>query len=241
MRAETNLFVTFCQNVVNPSFTKAGRILEALLLGVASGFALAIPMGPMALLLIQTTLNRGRAHGIAGGLAMGVVDGGYALLATTAGMWLSQTLSSWANLIELAGGAVLILLAFDIWWRARNMLGERRKSQITTDGRPRGGLVIATGLKFAGATILNPPTALYFLAIAPLLGTYAAGATSIVDVALGFSIGVWLASSAWQQAVVAGSYWLAGRITPQWHFRVATVGAFLIVGFGLIAIWLGFN
>jgi threonine/homoserine/homoserine lactone efflux protein len=193
------------------------------------------------MLLLQTTIQRGRAHGVAGGLAMGAVDGGYALLATTAGLWLSLTLSNWTNWIELAGGVVLIVLAFDIWWRARSRPNPNGISRTKIGTQMQGGRVVFTGLKFAGATMLNPPTALYFLAIAPLVGNYAASSESLLQVAFGFSLGVWLASSSWQQAVVAGSYWLSHRITARWQYRIAAVGALLIVGFGMAAIWLGLN
>ena len=171
---------------------------------------------------------------------MGMVDGCYALIATTAGLWLSKSLSDWTNWIELAGGVVLILLAFDIWWRAR-----LRHIQNNPDGilgtRSQEGRASLTGLKFAAATALNPPTALYFLAIAPLVGTYAANSESLLQVAAGFSLGVWLSSSSWQQAVVAASFWLSHRITANWQYRIAVVGAALIIGFGIAAIWLGLS
>jgi threonine/homoserine/homoserine lactone efflux protein len=198
-------------------------------------------MGPMALLLIQTTIQRGRAHGIAGGIAMGLVDGGYALIATTAGLWLSRLLSGWTNWIELFGGLLLIALAFDIWWRAKQRVASGAIHEPEQTAQAAGGEVLSTGAKFAGATILNPPTALYFLAIAPVVGSYAASTSSLWSAAVGFALGVWLASSSWQQAVVAGSHWLAHRINPVWQYRIGVFGALLILGFGAAAIWLGFN
>lgn len=195
----------------------------------------------MALLLIQTTIQRGRAHGIAGGIAMGLVDGGYALIATTAGLWLSRLLAGWTNWIELLGGLLLIALAVDIWWRAKKRVASGAAQVQPQNPQAAGGEIVSTGAKFAGATILNPPTALYFLAIAPVVGNYAASTTSLWSAAAGFALGVWLASSSWQQIVVAGSHWLAHRINPVWQYRLGVVGALLILGFGAVAIWLGFN
>jgi len=208
---------------------------------MGSGFALAIPMGPMAMLLVQTTLQRGRAHGVAGGVAMGLVDGAYALVATTAGLWLSRTLATWTNWIELIGGGLLVLLAIDIWLRARRQLNVDRKNLVAESPAVAGGAILTSGVKFAGATLLNPPTALYFLAIAPVVGNYAAATDSLWSAATGFALGVWLASSTWQQAVVAGSFWLSHRITAVWQYRIGLVGALLIVGFGAAAIWLGLH
>lgn len=196
-------------------------------------------MGPMAMLLIQTTMQRGRGHGMSGGFAMGIVDGAYALIATTAGLWLSQALSQWTNAIELVGGFILILLALDIWWRSRLRFRSDDKSPSAAGEAAIAGEYVTTGLKFAGATFLNPPTALYFLAIAPVVGRYAASSDALWPAAAGFALGVWLASSTWQQAVVAGSSWLSHRITPIWQYRLGIFGALLILIFGVVALWLG--
>jgi threonine/homoserine/homoserine lactone efflux protein len=52
---------------------------------------------------------------------------------------------------------------------------------------------------FAGATILNPPTALYFLGIAPSVANLES--TNVVASAFTFAVGVFVGSVIWQQAL----------------------------------------
>lgn len=63
------------------------------------------------------------------------------------------------------------------------------------------------------ATLLNPPTALYFLAIAPSLKGFIG--SSLVEAALIFALGVFLGSVLWQQTLaLAGTglrKWISGR------------------------------
>jgi threonine/homoserine/homoserine lactone efflux protein len=200
--------------------------LETLWLGVVAGLALAVPMGAMSLLLINTSISRGVRHGVAGGAAMATVDGLYAFLAASFGIWLTGFMAEAAQVVSLAGAAVLLLMAVDLFRKALRPV-------VQTDGQPqRTGSAIATYFKFGAATMLNPPTAIYFLSLAPLLAKYSS--EHPVGTAGLFALAVLVGSLLWQQTLAIGAAWLGTKLTQLWRQRLSVFGAVLILVMALL-------
>lgn len=204
-------------------------MLETLGLGLLAGLALAIPMGPMSLLLINTSMNLGVKHGVAGGAAMASVDGIYAFLAASFGIWLTRLMGEASQLISLLGAAVLAAMAIDLFRKALKV----QDASLAFDRQRRN--VLATYLKFFGATALNPPTALYFLSLAPLLADYSPGRP--VGTALAFAVAVLVGSMLWQQTLAVGAAWLGSRINAGWRSRIGMLGAVLVFAMAVFLAW----
>ena len=169
---------------------------ELFTIGFFAGLALAIPVGPMAIMLINTTLEKGWRHGVAGASAMASIDFSYALVVFLLGHAVSSFFSTWGQLLSLIGAAILLALGVTTLWRNFKLLNN---VGADVSAAKSGATPAKTFLLFAGATILNPPTALYFLGIAPSVA--GVESTNFVASAIVFAIGVFVGSVIWQQAL----------------------------------------
>ena len=85
-----------------------------MLLDILKGFVIGIcasaPMGPIAILVIQKTMNKGHYAGFVTGLGASVVDTIYAIIAMFALAFAQQIIDRHENLILLVGGLILTLI-----------------------------------------------------------------------------------------------------------------------------------
>lgn len=201
-------------------------------IGFFAGLALAIPVGPMALLLIQTTLKNGLRVGLVSGLGMASVDWGYALLVFLVGGAISSFLSQWGQVLTWLGSSVLIVLGVLTVrsnWKSSPIT--ESASTTETDSATR------SYLKFVAATVVNPPTALYFLALAATLGSKAdfssMSASQVALSAAAFSVGVFIGSGLWQESLAVGSSFLRSHLSPAVRRWIGIASGLLIVGLAL--------
>ena len=169
---------------------------DLFVIGFFAGLALAIPVGPMAIMLINTTLEKGWRTGVAGASAMATVDFLYALTVFLLGHAVSSFFATWGQLLSLLGAGVLLWLGAATL--LRNLRLMRSTSEDVTDSK-YASTPLKTFFVFAGATILNPPTALYFLGIAPSVAQIET--ENFLLSALVFALGVFVGSVIWQQAL----------------------------------------
>ena len=90
--------------------------------GAAIGFLVAAAIGPIAMLCIRTTLERGRIAGIAAGMGVAVADTIYAAIGAYGISFVGAALSSGETWLKLVGG--LVLIGFGIYLA--------RKQPVTT-------------------------------------------------------------------------------------------------------------
>jgi threonine/homoserine/homoserine lactone efflux protein len=197
---------------------------ELLAFGITAGLALAIPLGPMALLLIDTTLRSGWRTGSAGAFAMASVDTLYALTVFLASASVMVFLDTWGLALSLVGA--LILLALGAQTVGGAFANRMRGASPAASGAYRLSPAQTFG-KFVAATLLNPPTALYFLAIAPSLSGLAEGEPWLGAVA--FATGVFLGSVVWQQSIALASAAIRGLTTEQIRFWLSLAGGTMII------------
>ncbi len=169
---------------------------ELFTIGFFAGLALAIPVGPMAIMLINATLEKGWRHGVAGASAMASVDFLYALVVFLLGQAVSSFFSTWGQLLSILGALILLVLGLNTLIKNLKLL---RNSAADVSSAKSGSTPAKTYLLFAGATILNPPTALYFLGIAPSVAQIEY--QNFLIGALVFALGVFVGSVIWQQAL----------------------------------------
>jgi threonine/homoserine/homoserine lactone efflux protein len=191
-------------------------------IGFLAGLALAIPVGPMAIMLVNTTISRGWRHGASGALGMASVDFGYALLVFLAGRLIHSWLSDYGVWLGVGGALILLFLGAQTLIRNLRLLG---KPGSELSGSVGGKTIFGTYSIFVGATVMNPPTALYFLAIAPNLS----GLSSEVFAPLVFALGVFIGSLIWQEGLALAGIGLrqitSNRIRP-W---IGAIGGLLII------------
>jgi len=186
----------------------------ALLAGCAAGLGVAMPLGPVGAYLISISADRGLRAGASGALGIASVDAGFALAASLAGVPVAHALAPLTRWLQLGAALVLVGLGWQIL-RARDK------------GRPAAGASGATFFRFAGLTTLNPSTVVYFLAL--VLGLAHRGRVAVAA----FVFGVFLASLAWQLALVGLGRGLHRLPWPGWTLRL---GSAVIIW--LLAAWL---
>jgi threonine/homoserine/homoserine lactone efflux protein len=203
-------------------------VLDLFTFGFAAGLALAIPVGPMAIMLINTTMSRGWRHGVLGALAMAVIDFSYALVVFLVGSLIANFLSDWGVLLSLTGAAILLALGAQTLIRNVRLLNkpDHLDANAETSGSRR-----KTFATFAGATVLNPPTALYFLAIAPTVSGFSSD-TGLVP-ALIFAGGVFIGSIIWQEGLALAGLGLRALTTNRVRAVVGTIGGALIIALAI--------
>ena len=196
-------------------------LLSAFLIGAVAGYAIAIPVGPIALLIVRTGLRRGFVVAAAAGAGTATVDLVYAILALVVGSAVASALASVAAPMRLAAAAVLIYLAVRLLLRS----GRTRSGLDSTDDRSAA----RTYLLFIGLTLLNPATVAYFVTLAVGLPEIAQDAGSRIA----FAVGAALASLSWQTGLAAIGAALHSRLTPRMELATTLLSSAILVGFAL--------
>jgi threonine/homoserine/homoserine lactone efflux protein len=199
--------------------------------GLAIGFAIAASLGPVGLLVIRRTIDRGWAYGFVSGLGVATADGMYGAIAAFGLTAVTDVLVGADRPLGIVGGAVLLVLATRSLLAQRNASGgpvERR------DGSRMTGPVTAWA-SMVGLTLTNPATILAFAALFASIGAGTGGTAGAASV----SVGVFLGSAAWWALLTGVVSGLRARLTPRVVRGLNGASALIIGGFGVVAIWLG--
>jgi threonine/homoserine/homoserine lactone efflux protein len=203
--------------------------LDLLTLGFTAGLALAIPVGPMALLLVDTTLRQGLRIGAAGALAMASVDASYAIVVFLAGSFVTSILGGFGLWLSLGGALILLALGLQTIYRA---LKPKIKAEAQAGSEQATTSSWKIFVKFAGATVVNPPTALYFLAITPSLAGLAE--SDPLGATFSFAVGVFFGSVIWQEGLALTGAAIRGITTPRVRTWLSLTGGAMIVTLALV-------
>ncbi|NBO52042.1 MAG: lysine transporter LysE [bacterium] len=196
----------------------------ALLAGMVAGYAIAVPVGVIAVLIIETGMIGGLRRGFAAGAGAATVDLLFCSLALALGGLLNQILAVALHPLQLLSGAILISIGVRGLFDLR---ASRVASRETADPRVRGG-ARQLYLRFIALTAMNPATILYFLALA--IGLPGLGSEPLNAVA--FTVGAAGASLSWQLLLGAIGA-AAGRLLPERAITATRlIGQMLIIGFG---------
>lgn len=92
------------------------HILEIIYKGIIIGIIVSAPMGPIGILCVQRTLNRGRLHGLATGLGAMVSDLVYASITLIGMGFMDSLLKNNHLLIQSIGSIVIILFGVALFY-----------------------------------------------------------------------------------------------------------------------------
>lgn len=199
--------------------------VSVFLRGLAIGFGIAAPVGPIGVLCIRRTLADGRAVGFTAGLGAATADALYGVVAAFGLTLVSRTLVGQRAWLQAAGGIFLCYLGVRTWLAA---------PAATAEASRRGpGLLSAWASTFA-LTLTNPTTILSFVAIFAGLGL-GAGAGGYRPAAL-MVLGVFLGSALWWLLLSTGVGFFRSALTRQGLRWVNRLAAAIIAAFGVIAL-----
>lgn len=195
--------------------------------GLLLGFAIAAPVGPIGLLVIQRTLNDGRLVGLMSGLGAATADAIYGAIAAFGLSLLTAFLVEQQMWLGLAGGLFLCYLG------VRTVTAPPAAQAATVESR---GLLGAWSTTLA-LTLTNPMTILAFVAI--FAGAGLATASGDTLAALLLVAGVFLGSAAWWLLLSGGVSLLRGFVSAQTLRWINWSAGAVIVAFGVVAILRG--
>jgi threonine/homoserine/homoserine lactone efflux protein len=196
---------------------------ELFLQGLALGFSIAAPVGPIGVLCIRRTLADGRAAGFVSGLGAASADAIYGSIAAFGLTIISGVLVEQKIWLGLFGGAFLCYLGVRTW------LAKPASHAGLASGQGLLGAYVSTLL----LTLTNPMTILSFAVIFAGLVRDDKNFLSAVMLVLG----VFAGSTAWWFALSGGVSLLRGRFdlrAMQWINRIAGM---IILGFGLLVLF----
>jgi threonine/homoserine/homoserine lactone efflux protein len=195
-------------------------VSSALLRGVLIGVVVAAPVGPMALLAIRRTLDRGFPSGLASGLGIATADGVYAAVAAFGLTAISGLVLSQARAVQLVGAALIVVLG------VRGLLAPT--ATRPAEAPSPTGLVSAYGSCLA-LTLANPPTILSFAALFAGVGLVSSGATAAGALVLGVLIG----SATWWLALTGAVTRVRSKLDATWRARLNRVAGLAMVVLGV--------
>ena len=172
----------------------------ALLAGATLGLSVAAPFGPVSLICIQQSLNRGYRYGMVSGLGAATSHGIFATAAIAGAGAVSLALTPWSNTIRLLSALVLV------WLGIRTILKGR-----VVEGPTRA---ITMRMAYASTLILslsNPMTIIPYLALATMaveedMGSHALSLWSIP--------GVMMAAATWYSGISFVATIIRSGISP---------------------------
>jgi arginine exporter protein ArgO len=197
--------------------------MRALVEGILAGLGIAVPVGPIAVLLVDLSMRRGFVHAMPAALGAASADLAYATVAAVLGSAVSEALEPLEEPLRLVSVAVLLAIAAVRTWQ---LLGVRPQGVRAPRERrsDRGGA--PTYLAFLGLTLLNPVTVAYFAALIIGLQADALAGPSAKSL---FVIGAFVASASWQLTLVGAGGLLHQRLPPNATLVTGFVGNAVIV------------
>jgi len=196
-------------------------IVLAGLKGLAVGFSIAAPVGPIGLLCIRRTLAGGWRLGLATGMGAATADMVYGLVAAAGLTAVTELLVGARQPLRFAGGAALI-------WLGLTFLRAGAPSERVSAGS--SGLVAAYATTFL-LTLANPATILSFAAVMAGLGAMSASGQTAVLVA-----GVFLGSALWWLALSTAVSLVRHRLPESVLVWINRGSGAAIMAFGILAL-----
>lgn len=195
--------------------------------GLAVGLIIAAPVGPVNVLCIQRTIEKGWKSGVLSGLGSAVADTIYGAIAAFSISLVIQFLIREEFRIRLIGGILLIAIGVVYYRKPPRPLGTGQTHSSTHSDFVSTLLLTAT----------NPTTVLSFLAVLALLGL---GKQRPAWQNSFLVAGIFVGSMLWWTILAVGVNLLRDRITDgatRWMNRVAGIA---IGGFGMVNVLLSF-
>lgn len=195
-----------------------------LLKGLAIGFSIAAPVGPIGVLCIRRTLVQGRASGFVSGLGAATADAIYGCIAGFGLAFISSFLVGQQMWLSLVGGLFLCFLGLKI------LLA--RPAEQAASGAGNGLLGDYASTFFL--TLTNPMTIISFAAIFAGLGL-ATGSGDYMSAGV-LVLGVFIGSALWWLMLSTGVGAFRVKFNPHGMQWVNRISGAIITGFGGFAL-----
>jgi threonine/homoserine/homoserine lactone efflux protein len=197
--------------------------LGFLLKGVAIGFSIAAPVGPIGVLCIRRSLAEGRRIGLATGLGAATADAAYGSVAGFGLTAISGFLVGQRLWLGFLGGLFLCYLGL------RTFLSKPAERAAEVQGNGWFPAYLSTLL----LTLTNPMTILSFVAV---FAGFGLGASPNYWAASALVSGVFIGSALWWLLLSHGVGLLRSKVSAVWMRNVNRLSGAIILAFGLYSL-----
>ena len=201
--------------------------MDAFFSGLLAGYGIAIPVGAIALLIVQVGIKCGFRCAFMAGAGAATADLFYAGLAVVGGAALARFIDSAGVSFRIASGIVLVVIA---------VVGLRKANKPVEQidiAMPNRSELAGTYARFLGLTVINPTTIVYFAAVVVGLGV-ASGLTAVGGTL--FCAGAFVASLSWQTLLAFIGSSAGKRMSPRIQVVAMVVGNLLILAIAVAII-----
>lgn len=209
-------------------------LLTLFIKGILVGLAIAVPLGPVGLLCLQRSMEKGRLMGLASGLGAATADALYGLVAAFGLTWVSDFLLDIQIWLALGGGLFLAFLGVRALLSKPVAKSHPEETVARHTRRPIKGLLAGYASTFL-FTLTSPVTILAFAAVFAGLGLIKAAGPGQSMAAISLVAGVFSGSAFWWLALSLLGGMFRGLLTPVrlvWVNRgsgVVLIGAAVLV------------
>lgn len=200
---------------------------EGFLKGVALGFSIAAPVGPIGLLCIRRAIAQGFSWGLASGLGAATADAVYGTVAVLGLAAVAGFLTDHQAQIRLVSGLVLLILAVTLW------RSKERPAAAPEADKPAAKSLLAAYLSTLALTVFNPITILSFAAMFAALGWSSESSVWQGCLLVG---GVFTGSTLWWVTLSGTAHMARGLVTGSRLRLLDKFSATIIAVFGLLAL-----
>ncbi len=199
--------------------------MDAFLTGVLAGYGIAIPVGAIAILIVEVGIRCGFRCAFFAGAGAASADLLYAGLAVIGGAALAELVESVDQPLRIISAFVLAAIA------VAGLRRVRRKQRSIEISFPDRRELAGTYARFVGLTVINPTTVVYFAAV--IVGLGVANEMSTVEGAL-FTAGAFLASLSWQTLLAGVGAFAGNRLSNRAQTVAVILGNLLILAVAII-------
>ena len=194
--------------------------------GLLIGLSIAATVGPMSILCIQRTLNRGQLYGLVSGLGIATADGVYGSIAAFGLTLITNFLINEQIWIRLIGGLFLMYLGI------KTILSKPPERAAVLNAKTNSYLGAYTSTFLL--TLTNPLTILSFAAIFAGIGVGSASKSFFSAIAV--VLGVFSGSTLWWIILTSGISLLREKMNAHWLLWINRISGAIITLFGLVAL-----
>ena len=198
--------------------------------GVVLGVMIAAPVGPVGLLCIRRTIQKGLLIGFATGFGAAFADAFFSAVAALGVSAITEVIQKYNDPIHVVGGLFLLFIAWHTWHdkpRQADPKAVEEKYLKRAHIKVKGALKsMATSFLI---TLTNPATLFGVLAVVATFGGLKSRVESGAIIA-----GIFLGSSLWWVILSGGVSLVRDRFTEA---RVITMNRVTAVALSVIALW----
>ncbi len=201
--------------------------MNAFLTGIVAGYGIAIPVGAIAVLIVDVGIRCGFRCAFFAGAGAATADLFYASLAVIGGAALAGSVQSVDQPLRIGSGIVLVVIA---GVGLRQVGRKREPIEIAVPDRRE---LASTFGRFVGLTIINPTTIVYFTAV--IIGLGVADDMSASEGLL-FVGGAFAASLSWQSLLAGVGAFAGDRLDDRAQTVAVVLGNLVILAFAAVIV-----